>query len=167
MNQRAKLLADAMNGSREWTLRLIADLTGDDWTYQPKPGLHHCLWLCGHLACAESLLILVRCAGQNDPNAAFSRHFQIGKPISDAKSGDFPSHDAVVETMAATHLAVMAVIQEMDDEVLDQPCFGKDGAIHPHYRTNAEAIVHAVRHEGFHAGQIAMIRRLLGKTFLR
>ena len=47
------------------------------------------------------------------------------------------------------------------------PAFGKDGGKHPHYDTKLEAIGHISRHEAFHAGQLATLRRLLGKSFLR
>ena len=35
----AEFLAEQLDGSRDWTFRLIADLKGDDWTFQPSPGL--------------------------------------------------------------------------------------------------------------------------------
>ena len=56
------LIAD-LEGTRDWTRRLIADLAGDDWAYQPAPGLAHPLWTCGHLACAQNLLVHVRVLG--------------------------------------------------------------------------------------------------------
>ena len=33
------IMADQMTGTREWTLKLIADLKGDDWTFQPGRGM--------------------------------------------------------------------------------------------------------------------------------
>ena len=56
----------------------------------------------------------------------------------------------------------------MSDSLLDEPAFGADGkSPHPHYKDKRGAVAHCNRHEAFHAGQLAMIRRLLGKTFLR
>ena len=55
----------------------------------------------------------------------------------------------------------------MSDAKLSEPAYGKDGAPHPHYTRVAGAVGHASRHEAFHAGQIALLRRLLGKQFLR
>ena len=55
-------------------------------------------------------------------------------------------------------------------EIIDlqsEPAFGKDGAVHPHYTDKLGAVSHCARHEAFHAGQLATIRRLLGKPFLR
>lgn len=49
----ADLLAQQMDDTRDWTLKLLDDLQGDDWTFQPRPGMAHALWLCGHLAFAQ------------------------------------------------------------------------------------------------------------------
>jgi hypothetical protein len=40
----AEVLAEQMHWTRDWTLKLLADLRGDDWTFQPGAGLAHALW---------------------------------------------------------------------------------------------------------------------------
>lgn len=163
----AEMLADQLNGSRDWTLRLIADLKDEQWTFQPRTGLAHPLWLCGHLAVAEHLLVLTRCLGRGDPDQAFAEHFPIGGPIKSTHQHDYPGVDVVLNQMDATHGTVLTAIRGMSEAQLAEPCGGKDGAPHPHYKTKWGAIAHAARHEGFHAGQLAMLRRLMGKSFLR
>lgn len=160
-------LAVAVGGSREWTLKLIADVSGDDWTFQPQAGMQHILWICGHLACAEALLVLVRVGGGDNPDPGFAVHFPVGGPVKSASEYDFPTSAAVMERMAATHEIVLDAIRGMSEQQLDEPCYGKNGKLHPHYTTKRGAIDHCVRHEGFHAGQIAILRRLMGKSFLR
>ncbi len=160
-------LALAVDGSREWTLKLIADVSGDEWTFQPQEGVQHILWLCGHLACAEALLVLVRVGGGDNPDPEFSKHFPVGGPVASAGEYDYPLPAAVRERMAATHDVVLEAIRGMNEQQLNEPCYGKHGKPHPHYTTKRGAIDHCVRHEGFHAGQIAMLRRLMGKPFLR
>ena len=163
----AELLADMVDGSRAWTLKLIADLEGKDWTFQPRPGVQHALWLCGHLAVAEGLLVLERCLGHTGVSPEFAGHFRIGGPIPSASEHAYPSPDVVRSMMDETHVRVLSAIRRMDDHLLAEPCPGMGGAAHPHYRTKAGAVVHCARHEGFHAGQLAMLRRLVGKSFLR
>ena len=167
MSDRAALLADQVEVSRDWTLRLLADVAGDDWLYQPFEGGHHILWLAGHLAVAEQLLVITRCLGGDPPDAEFAAHFGIGGPVKSATEHDWPTPETVLSMMDSTHAKVMAAIKIMSDELLDQPAYGLNGAEHPHYKTVAGAIAHCARHEGFHAGQIAMLRRLRGKAFLR
>jgi len=168
MTIQAELLADQLDRTREWTLRLIADIKGDDWFFQPAPGLAHPLWLCGHLAGSQDLLVIVRCLGKPSTlDAAFKSHFPIGGPIKSAREHDYPGVEAVLATMRDTHSRTLAAVRSMSDALLADPAYAGDGSIHPHYRDKRGAVSHCSRHEAFHAGQIAMIRRLLGKAFLR
>ncbi|MCA9242597.1 MAG: DinB family protein [Phycisphaerales bacterium] len=162
------IMADQMTGTREWTLKLIADLKGDDWTFQPGRGMGHALWLCGHLACAEDLLVNIRALNRPsviDP--VFGSHFAIGEECKSAKDHQYPKAEEITRIMAMTHQQVVDAVREMSDATLAEPAFGKDGAPHPHYSDKRGLLSHCARHEAFHAGQIATIRRLLGKGFLR
>lgn len=165
----AEFLASQLDVSRDWTLKLIADLRGDDWTFQPAPGLAHALWICGHLASSENTLIHVRCLNSKgivDP--AFAAHFPIGGPVRSAAEHDYPPLALVMETMSKVHEQTLRAIRGMSDALLAELAFAADGKTpHPHYRDKAGVVAHCCRHEAFHAGQIAMIRRLLGKSFLR
>lgn len=165
----AEFLAQQLDGSREWTLRLIADLKGDDWTFQAGPNLGHALWHCGHLACSESLLIQQRCLGRPGLlDASFCEHFPIGGPVKSAKEHKYPPVGEVLEAMSTAHAKTLQSIREMSDALLAEPAFAADGkSLHPHYRDKAGVVAHCARHEAFHAGQIALLRRLQGKSFLR
>ncbi len=162
-----ELLADQLDGTRLWTLKLIADLKGDDWTFQPAPGLAHPLWLCGHMAGSQHLLIHVRCLGKGLLDESFTRHFPIGGPVKSAKEHAYPSVETVLSTMAEVHAKTLTAVRSMSEALLDEPAFGGDGKPHPHYKDKRGVVAHCNRHEAFHAGQIAMIRRLQGKSFLR
>ncbi|MFQ5413479.1 MAG: DinB family protein [Phycisphaerae bacterium] len=164
----ADLLVTQLNDTRDWTLNIIADLTGDDWAFQPRPGMAHALWLCGHLATGQHNLIHVRCLGRGVLDDAYCRHFPHGAPIRSATEYAYPAVDAILATMADTHAKTCAAVAAMTDDLLAEPAFGPDGKTpHPHYRDKLGAVSHSVRHEAFHAGQLATIRRLLGKPFLR
>ncbi len=163
-----EILAQQIDGTRDWTLKLLAEFSGQDWHYQPAPGLGHALWLCGHLAVAQNLLIHMRClGGESVIEAEFGDHFPIGETVKSADEYDYPQPEYVLRLMADTHAKTLAAIRGMSDEQLAQPAFGKDGSVHPHYTDKLGAVSHCMRHEAFHAGQIATIRRMLGKTFLR
>lgn len=164
-----ELLAEQLHGSREWTLKLLADIQGDEWVFQPAPGLAHPLWLCGHLAASQDLLVFVRCLKKVptlDPS--FTSHFGIGGPVLSAGEHPFPSPQEVLSTMHQMHERTLAAVRAMSDDLLGEPAFAADGkSPHPHYRDKRGAVVHCARHEAFHAGQLALMRRLLGKSFLR
>ena len=113
MGDRAALLADQVEVSRDWTLRLLADVEGDDWLYQPFDGGHHILWLAGHLAVAEHLLVITRCLDGDPPDAEFAAHFGIGGLVKSAGEHDWPAPDVVRSKMDATHGEVVAAIAGM------------------------------------------------------
>lgn len=163
----AELLAEQLAGTRDWTLKLLADFSGDDWKFQPAPGMGHALWLCGHLATAQHTLIHARCLNRPFLDEAFASHFPIGAPVAAADEHAYPPPEQILATMANVHERTVAAVRTLTDAQLDEPAPGKDGAPHPHYRDKRGAISHCGRHEAFHAGQIASIRRLLGKPFLR
>lgn len=163
-----ELLADQLSATRDWTLKLIADLQGDDWNFQPAPGLAHAAFLCGHLAVSQDLLIHVRCLKKPVLDDSFKKHFTIGKPVDPPSQYKYPSVDAILATMADVHEHTLEIVRTMGDELLAEPAYAADGkSAHPHYRDKRGAISHCARHEAFHVGQIATIRRLLGKNFLR
>jgi len=163
----AEALALQLDGAREWTLRLLADLHGNDWVFQPGPGLAHPLWICGHLAVSQHVLIHVRCLGRPLLDESFVSHYPIGGPISPTSEHGYPDSEHVLRVMADVHAATLAAVRRMSEELLAEPAYGKDGEPHPHYRDKLGAVSHCARHEAFHAGQLALIRRLLGKPFLR
>lgn len=167
MMNTAQWLAREIADTRDWTLKLLADLDGADWTFQPSPGTAHALWLCGHLAASQQVLIHERALGKPFLDPEFIAHFPIGRDVASADQHQYPPVSSVLATMADVHERTLAAVSVMTDSFLAEPCWGKDGAPHPHYTDKLGAIVHASRHEAFHAGQIATIRRMLGKTFLR
>ena len=161
------VLAAELDETRDWTLKLIEDLRGDDWSLQPGPGLAHARYLIGHLAVSQDVLIHARCLGKSILGDSFARHFPIGAPILSCSEYAYPSVEEILKVMASVHQHTLAAVRRMDEDLLAEPAWGKDGAVHPHYRDKRGAVSHCARHEAFHAGQIATIRRLLGKAFLR
>ena len=163
-----ELLVEQFNDTRDWTKKLLADIHGDDWFFQPAPGLAHAVFLAGHLAVSQDLLIHTRCLKAPILDDSFKKHFPIGKPVPSVVEYGFPSVAAILATMDDVHEQTMEIIRTMNDSLLAEPAFAADGkSPHPHYKDKRGAVSHCARHEAFHAGQIAMIRRLLGKPFLR
>lgn len=165
----AQLLVQQMIDTRDWTLKLLADLQGDDWTFQPGPGMAHALWMCGHLAFAQNGLIHIRCMDTTGIlDESFVTHFPIGVDVLSANDHDYPPIEDVLTTMKNVQGQTLVVVEQMSDDFLAQPAYAADGkSFHPHYKDKGGAVSHCIRHEAFHAGQIATIRRLLGKSFLR
>lgn len=161
------ILADQLEGTRDWTNKLLADLSGDDWRFAPAPGLAHPTWLLGHLAVSQHLLVHVRCFNRPVLDEDFVRRFPIGGPVPPVGQHDYPDLNHILDVFHDTQELTVAAVRAAGDAFFNEPAFGKDGQPHPHYRDKLGAVTHCGRHEAFHAGQLALIRRLLGKPFLR
>jgi hypothetical protein len=162
-----EVLAWQLEGTRDWTLKLLADLKEHDLSFQPGPGLAHIRYLMGHLAVSQDVLIHVRCLGKGIVPADFAAHFPIGAAIKSTEEHDYPPENELRKVMTEVQARTLAAVRAMPETLLREPAFGKDGAPHPHYTDKLGAVSHCDRHEAFHAGQIATIRRLVGKSFLR
>lgn len=162
-----EILANQIQRVREWTLLLLDGIEGDKWLFQPQPGVQHALWICGHLASAQNTLIFQRCLDTDVLDEGFRAHFGIGGPIKSADEYDWPAPAKVLEVMERMQRQTEQAVTKMDDGLLAQPAYGKDGGKHPHYDNKLEAVGHLARHEAFHAGQLALLRRQAGLGFLR
>lgn len=164
----AELLAAQLEETRRWTETVIADLKGDEWTFQPGKGLHHALWVCGHIAGSQDTLINERCLGRASLPDSFRLHFKPGGPVKSAAEHDYPPVEEVLSHMRENHEKTCAAVRDMSDALLAEPAYAADGkTAHPNYRDKLGAVAHSSRHEAFHTGQIALIRRMIGKGFLR
>ncbi len=167
MMDTSDILVEQLRRTREWLHMVLSGFEAEDWTYQPATGLQHALWICGHLATAQDTLVFQRCLGKSILSEGFRRHFPIGAPIKSAGEYPWPATEDVPRKMEEMQAATLKAVAGMSDALLAEPAAGKNGAPHPHYATKLGAISHLDRHEAFHTGQVATIRRLLGKPFLR
>ena len=60
---RLHLAIEQIAFARQYTLRLLGDLAGDDWFRIPPGGVTHVAWQVGHLAMAQYRLCLERVRG--------------------------------------------------------------------------------------------------------
>ena len=159
-------LIERISKARGWTESLIADIDERQWFEMPAPGVGHVAWQLGHLAASQIALVHVRCLGKSadaciDP--ALRGAFGKGStPVADASR--YPSIADIRKLFDETQHQVIETIRNMSDADLDAPA-GTDP--HPLFDTKGGALATAAMHETFHAGQIAMSRRIWGKKPLR
>lgn len=158
------LLKDRLTLARKWTNDLIADIDESQWFFQPGPGLGHVAWQLGHLAASQIVLVHMRCFGRKFEDCApadYMGTFARGStPVADPSK--YPSIKMIREFFNRTQAEVLDKVSGLSAADLDQAT-----EPHPMFTNRGGAIGMAAMHETFHAGQIAMIRRLMGKTFLR
>ena len=118
------------------------------------------------MAASQVALVHVRCFGRDyASHAPLSYRDLFGKdstPSADASK--YPSIKVVREFFVHTLRETLDLISTMDEAALEEKT---SGAAHPYFSTRAGAVAMVAMHETFHGGQIALIRRVLGKQPLR
>jgi hypothetical protein len=164
---RVEAAIDRLRRARMYTRQFLADLTPDEWFWSPPQFTTHIAWQVGHIAVAQYNLCLRRLRGRTADDKslitdAYIDSFKLGsKPKADAKA-NLPL-DEIQRVFDGVHYQVLTDLPLVDNAELDSPV----EPAHPQFKTKLGAIEYSAPHEFVHAGQIAMLRRLMGKPSLR
>lgn len=159
---RLTVLLDQLRLVRKFTLERLNDFHEDEWFALPG-GVTHAAWQAGHLAMAEYRLCLARLRGEGpDDEQLISAHcLQLfGKGSTpDPNPSAYPAPTEILAMLARVHEAATTECAKLSDADLDAPVLRP----HPWFTTKLGALSWCAAHEMSHAGQLAMLRRLLGK----
>jgi len=162
-----QLAIEQIKFARGYTLTLLGDIQGDDWFRVPAGVTTHLAWQVGHLAMAEYGLCLFRQRGRKSEDlelmpSKFRKQFSRGSEPDPVPA----NHASPDELLAAFHriheqcLGEMATFSpESLAEAVDMPY-----AVYPN---KLGSLLFCSHHEMIHAGQIGLLRRLLGKSPIR
>jgi hypothetical protein len=159
---RLQIALSQINAAREYTQTLLAEILVADWFRQPTPAVTHVAWQVGHLAMAEYRLGLERIRGPRAEDAelispAILQQFgRDSTPHPDPAV--YPSPEELRDTLDRVHAQLLAEIPAMPDADLDLPPYKE----HKLFTTRLGSLLWCSRHEMLHAGQIGLVRRLLG-----
>ena len=164
---RLDIAARHMLSAREYTMTMLQDLTEEDWFWTPAPQVSHIAWQVGHLAFAQYGLMLFRQRGRQTEDAGlmsgkFRKTFAKGTTPSGQKT-DYPNREAILETLQRVHEQSFMELTQFSDEALDEEIDRPWAA----FNTRYGALLFAGDHEMLHAGQIGLLRRLMGKDPVR
>ena len=150
--------------ARNYTQRLLDQTDLAEWFRQPTEGITHIAWQVGHLAMAEYRLALERIRGRlpgdeqlisDEFLALFGRD---STPEIPADSSRYPSAEQIRVVFDHVHEQTMRELPETDPATLSEP------PTKPHLlaHTKLASLLWCAQHEMVHAGQIGLLRRLLG-----
>ncbi len=164
---RLELAIGQIRFAREYTQSLIADLEPSDWFRQPTEGVTHLAWQIGHLAMAQYGLCLFRMRGRADVDtelmtSAFRKKFSKGT-TPDPDPSRNPSPEEICGVFNRVHEQSLSELPEFSELVLDEPIELPYTA----FPTKFGGLLFCSHHEMLHAGQIGLLRRLLGKAPVR
>jgi uncharacterized damage-inducible protein DinB len=167
MQDKLQLPLQQIRTAREYTLTLLKDLQPEEWFQTPSPPVSHIAWQAGHIAMAQFRLCLERLRNlQPGDWDLISKDFLRTFAKSTVPSTDFSTYPEPAEIQAVMHRVYEAVLEEIpkyEGSDLETPLRNP----HPIFKTKHEALLFSAQHEMLHAGQIGMLRRLLGKPPLR
>jgi hypothetical protein len=162
-----KLAIARIGRIRNYTAELIADIEDDLWFTMPPGCPTHVAWQVGHIAMAQYAagLMRVRDAQPGDRELMsrdFRKQFSKGT-LPEADPQAYPSPAEIRRVFDAIHAQVLQEWPTFVEAELEQPL----AAPHAMFQTKLEAMFFVADHEMLHAGQIGLLRRLLGKPPLR
>lgn len=153
--------------ARAYTVGILAEIDEAEWFTIPPGCPTHVGWQVGHLAMAEYGLCLFRQRGRQPidlelMSSSFRKQFSRGTtPEADADKHPPPAE--IRATLDRVHAQVLKEIPTLTPEQLQEP-------VEPPYAVQATklgCLLFSSHHEMLHAGQLGLLRRLLGKPPIR
>lgn len=167
MDPRLEIPLKQIEFARSYTLALLADIQEHEWFQMPAGAATHLAWQMGHIAMAEYGLALFRQRGRQPDDldlmsSTFRKQFSRGStPEPDPTKN--PPLSEIRATFDRVHEQVLRELPTFSLASLDEPCEMPTAG----YSTKLGALLLCSHHELLHAGQIGLLRRLLGKPPIR
>lgn len=151
-------LLDATRQLAHYALKKLKDVDVKKRFEVDGRKLNSVYWLVGHMAWAENNLIL-RSTGGPNPDLKWLKFFAIGKPAEEAEING-PSWEEVYAGFKKVHEIAMQHISQLDPADLDSP--NKIDWEIMGGKTMRNTIMHQVRHENNHIGQLFWLMNFYG-----
>lgn len=157
-----KILAAMLDEQRNLTRFYLSKLKGEDMYREFEVNgytTNSPYWILAHLCWAENMLA-IQCLGKEGVDIAWLNDFKIQSPKG-AKHDSQPSLEEVLDAFKQIHAVSLKTIAALSDKELDEDnplglAFGEN-------RSKRFMVMHAVRHEGTHCGQLSLIAKMYGK----
>lgn len=164
MAARIAAFLDALAFARGYTVSLLDTIPAADWFVRPAGCPSHVGWQVGHLAFAEARLVVERVGGRTEIGggvlpAEYVRLYGRDS-VPDPDPAAHPSPAELRRVLDRVHEAALQTLRDTAETDLETLVVGTP---HRFCRTKADFARWASHHEFLHAGQIGLIRRLLGK----
>jgi hypothetical protein len=166
-SQRLPAAIERIKFAREYTHRFLPGLSDDEWFWCPSELVTHIAWQVGHLAVSQYNLTMRRIRGRTAADEKlipdrFIDAFKLGS-TPDASPANNPPLAEIRRVFDAVYRQALSELAARTDAELDVPVEQP----HPVFKTKLEAVEYNPPHELVHAGQIALLRRMMGKPPLR
>lgn len=158
------VIVNALEISRDWAVMLAEDLADAPMATVLPDGGHHAMWLMGHAAHSEGGLLGI-ITGEPNPLAAWGPLFQQGSHPANA-SGKYPPYREVLDQFTRLRARTIALVWRLTATELDArpKSLPAELADIPYFATVGRVLTFTAMHQMSHFGQLADIRRRLGRA---
>jgi hypothetical protein len=162
MDAKAMLVAISQD-ARGWLKAWTRDFSEAE-ARLPEPGNrapNPLAWQLGHLACVEddvAQLFTKEEHPQSSVAATLRAICATGSPAPD-HSTEYPALPELWALLEQTHTRLLTILNAAEDADLDRP----PRVANPYFRSLAQGVYEAALHENYHVGEIAAVRKALGK----
>ena len=157
-----KLAIEQITFARNYTSKLLDTIDHSLWFRQPAEGVSHVAWQVGHLAMGQYRLALERLRGQQPGDERLISELflrQFGRDsVPDPDPARNPSPAEIRHVFDQVHRQVLHELASASEEDLHEAPLKP----HPLFTTKLGGLFWCAQHEMVHAGQIGLLRRLLG-----
>ncbi|QDS86814.1 DinB superfamily protein [Rosistilla oblonga] len=153
--------------ARQYTLELLDNTPQELWFQMPAGLPTHVAWQVGHLAYSQYGLLVFRQRGREPEDlelvpGTFRKKYGRGT-TPDADPAGQPTPDELLQRLSTIHQRSIEVVTESSPQRLLEP-IDMPYAVYPN---KLGAILFCPLHEHIHAGQIGLLRRMLGLNPVR
>jgi len=158
--QSIDLIRDNLTKSRDRVLARVDEMRAHCMVFPTPHGGAHTLWVLGHLAYIETLIVRTFMLGEANPLAHWEEIFDGADVSGDASA--FPPFDDVLATCGAARASTIALLDSLCEDDLDKPSAKTPQGFEETFGTYRLCLQYAADHWYMHRGQLADARRAAG-----
>ena len=158
--QSIELIRDNLTRSRDRVLARIEEMREHCLVFPTPSGGGHTLWVLGHLAYIEALVIHRFMLGETNPLAEWEEPFDGADVSGDV--GRYPPFDEVLARCRAARASTVALVDSLSENALDRAVSYLPAGFEDTFGTWRLCLQYLADHWYMHRGQLADARRAAG-----
>ena len=154
------LIRDNLKKSRDRVLARVEEMREHCTVFPTPKGGGHTLWVLGHLAYIEALVVRQLMLGEQNPLADWEEVFDGADVSGDISK--YPPFDQVLPKCREVREATLALLDSLSEDALDRPSAKIPTGFEDTFGTYRLCLQYAADHCYMHRGQLADARRAAG-----
>lgn len=160
--QSIELIRENLERSADRVLARIEEMREHCYVPPTVNGGGHTLWVLGHLAYIEGLVVQRFMLGEVNPLAEWEALFD-GSEVS-ANPADYPPFDDVLADCRDLRARTLSLLASLTEDDLDRPAAGCPEGHEATFGTRRRCLQYVADHWYMHRGQLADARRAAGRA---